>query len=306
MQHSRLTWREAEDLIERHRAGRLHPVRPRADRQRRRHPESHRCRRAGHHHPDGRHRRRGPQRGHVCQIADRQPRQSRTPSPGDIAAPAAASSRSSGARPTTNANNNILIMIQIENPAGVGVIDNILDEVDGHRHRHGREQRFRLAGRRPRRRRELQRAREDRPRIRAGARQDPLPALRAGRTAPATGCSRAVAAPPTRATTPPATGSNDVCGTLADARRTSRRLRLLKRSVLPYHSIRRPQPARFTGQPKRPSPCPLVPDRYFVAADVGFASQAKMTRVLLPAPSSIFRPIDAPTLAPDASCCTST
>ena len=32
---------------------------------------------------------------------------------------------------TTNANNNILIMIQIEDPAGVGLIDNILDEVEG-------------------------------------------------------------------------------------------------------------------------------------------------------------------------------
>jgi 2-keto-3-deoxy-L-rhamnonate aldolase RhmA len=31
----------------------------------------------------------------------------------------------------TNANNNIFIMIQIESPAGVGVIDNILDEVEG-------------------------------------------------------------------------------------------------------------------------------------------------------------------------------
>lgn len=31
----------------------------------------------------------------------------------------------------TNANNNIFIMIQIENPAGVGLIDTILDEVDG-------------------------------------------------------------------------------------------------------------------------------------------------------------------------------
>src|SRR3954470_21094153 len=31
----------------------------------------------------------------------------------------------------TNANNNILIMIQMENPAGVGLIDNILDEVEG-------------------------------------------------------------------------------------------------------------------------------------------------------------------------------
>jgi 4-hydroxy-2-oxoheptanedioate aldolase len=31
----------------------------------------------------------------------------------------------------TNANNNIFIMIQIESPAGVGMIDNILDEVDG-------------------------------------------------------------------------------------------------------------------------------------------------------------------------------
>jgi 4-hydroxy-2-oxoheptanedioate aldolase len=31
----------------------------------------------------------------------------------------------------TNANNNILVMIQIENPAGVGVIDNILNEVEG-------------------------------------------------------------------------------------------------------------------------------------------------------------------------------
>jgi 4-hydroxy-2-oxoheptanedioate aldolase len=31
----------------------------------------------------------------------------------------------------TNANNNILIMLQIENPAGVGMIDTILDEVDG-------------------------------------------------------------------------------------------------------------------------------------------------------------------------------
>jgi 4-hydroxy-2-oxoheptanedioate aldolase len=30
-----------------------------------------------------------------------------------------------------NANNNIMIMIQIENPAGVGLIDNILDEVEG-------------------------------------------------------------------------------------------------------------------------------------------------------------------------------
>jgi len=30
-----------------------------------------------------------------------------------------------------NANNNILIMIQIENPAGVGMIDTILDEVEG-------------------------------------------------------------------------------------------------------------------------------------------------------------------------------
>jgi 4-hydroxy-2-oxoheptanedioate aldolase len=31
----------------------------------------------------------------------------------------------------TNANNNILIMIQIESPAGVGIIDNILEEVEG-------------------------------------------------------------------------------------------------------------------------------------------------------------------------------
>jgi 4-hydroxy-2-oxoheptanedioate aldolase len=31
----------------------------------------------------------------------------------------------------TNANNNILIMIQIESPAGVGMIDNILEEVEG-------------------------------------------------------------------------------------------------------------------------------------------------------------------------------
>lgn len=31
----------------------------------------------------------------------------------------------------TNANNNILIMIQIENPAGVGQLDTILDEVEG-------------------------------------------------------------------------------------------------------------------------------------------------------------------------------
>jgi 2-keto-3-deoxy-L-rhamnonate aldolase RhmA len=31
----------------------------------------------------------------------------------------------------TNANNNIFIMIQIENPAGVGMIDNILEEVEG-------------------------------------------------------------------------------------------------------------------------------------------------------------------------------
>jgi 4-hydroxy-2-oxoheptanedioate aldolase len=31
----------------------------------------------------------------------------------------------------TNANNNIMIMIQMENPAGVGMIDNILDEVEG-------------------------------------------------------------------------------------------------------------------------------------------------------------------------------
>lgn len=31
----------------------------------------------------------------------------------------------------TNANNNIMIMIQIENPAGVGLIDSILDEVEG-------------------------------------------------------------------------------------------------------------------------------------------------------------------------------
>jgi len=31
----------------------------------------------------------------------------------------------------TNANNNILIMIQIESPAGVGMINNILDEVEG-------------------------------------------------------------------------------------------------------------------------------------------------------------------------------
>ena len=32
---------------------------------------------------------------------------------------------------TSNANNNILIMIQIENPQGVGTIDTILDEVEG-------------------------------------------------------------------------------------------------------------------------------------------------------------------------------
>ncbi len=32
---------------------------------------------------------------------------------------------------SSNANNNILIMIQIENPAGVGMIDTILDEVEG-------------------------------------------------------------------------------------------------------------------------------------------------------------------------------
>jgi len=31
----------------------------------------------------------------------------------------------------TNANNNVFIMIQIESPAGVGVIDNILEEVEG-------------------------------------------------------------------------------------------------------------------------------------------------------------------------------
>ena len=31
----------------------------------------------------------------------------------------------------TNANNNIFILIQIENPAGVGIIDTILDEVEG-------------------------------------------------------------------------------------------------------------------------------------------------------------------------------
>ncbi len=31
----------------------------------------------------------------------------------------------------SNANNNILIMLQIENPAGVGMIDTILDEVEG-------------------------------------------------------------------------------------------------------------------------------------------------------------------------------
>lgn len=31
----------------------------------------------------------------------------------------------------TNANNNIFILLQIESPAGVGVIDNILDEVEG-------------------------------------------------------------------------------------------------------------------------------------------------------------------------------
>jgi len=31
----------------------------------------------------------------------------------------------------TNANNNIMIMIQIENPAGVGILDTILDEVEG-------------------------------------------------------------------------------------------------------------------------------------------------------------------------------
>ncbi len=31
----------------------------------------------------------------------------------------------------TNANNNIMIMIQMENPAGVGMIDTILDEVEG-------------------------------------------------------------------------------------------------------------------------------------------------------------------------------
>jgi 4-hydroxy-2-oxoheptanedioate aldolase len=31
----------------------------------------------------------------------------------------------------TNANNNIMIMIQIENPAGVGMIDTILDQVEG-------------------------------------------------------------------------------------------------------------------------------------------------------------------------------
>jgi 4-hydroxy-2-oxoheptanedioate aldolase len=32
---------------------------------------------------------------------------------------------------STNANNNIFILIQIESPAGVGMIDNILEEVDG-------------------------------------------------------------------------------------------------------------------------------------------------------------------------------
>jgi 2-keto-3-deoxy-L-rhamnonate aldolase RhmA len=32
---------------------------------------------------------------------------------------------------STNANNNILVMLQIENPAGVGVIDDILEEVPG-------------------------------------------------------------------------------------------------------------------------------------------------------------------------------
>ena len=31
----------------------------------------------------------------------------------------------------TNANNNIFILIQIESPAGVGIIDNLLDEVEG-------------------------------------------------------------------------------------------------------------------------------------------------------------------------------
>ena len=32
---------------------------------------------------------------------------------------------------STNANNNIFIMLQIESPAGVGMIDNILEEVSG-------------------------------------------------------------------------------------------------------------------------------------------------------------------------------
>jgi 4-hydroxy-2-oxoheptanedioate aldolase len=36
-----------------------------------------------------------------------------------------------GAAYQSNANNNILIMLQIENPAGVGMIDTILDEVEG-------------------------------------------------------------------------------------------------------------------------------------------------------------------------------
>ena len=42
-----------------------------------------------------------------------------------------------------NANNNVLVMILIENPKGVGIIDDILEEVPGHRHRHGGEQRLR-------------------------------------------------------------------------------------------------------------------------------------------------------------------
>ncbi len=36
-----------------------------------------------------------------------------------------------GSSYATNANNNIMVLIQIENPAGVGIIDNMLDQVEG-------------------------------------------------------------------------------------------------------------------------------------------------------------------------------
>ena len=99
----------------------------------------------------------------------------------------------------TNANNNIMIMIQIESPAGVGIVDNILEEVEGidivmvASNDFGRPGGDR-DGSPSYNARKNSSATPFLPTARS------LPVLRAGRHAPATSCSRAANPPPIRDT----------------------------------------------------------------------------------------------------------